>query len=124
MTLTAVQWRLANAMPEDKGPDSLEANLRKLMADFGLWGFHPRTSIGSERGWPDWVILGPRGGIYRELKSEGGVLSVDQRRVGAMLTRAGFNWAVWRPRDLLDHTIHRQLAGIAAMPELPLEMTG
>lgn len=106
---------IAARMLEDRGPDSLEAHLRKLLADLGLWGYHVRNSIGSERGWPDWVIIGPGGIRYRELKSEAGTLSVDQRKVGAMLTRAGANWAVWRPRDLLNGTIERQLREIAAV---------
>ena len=118
MTLTRAQWLIAYAMTEDRGPDSLEANLCRLMKDFGLWGFHVRNSIGSERGWPDWTILGPNGAIFAELKSERGTLSPDQRTVGSRLTRAGLRWVVWRPRDLLDGTITRQLAGIAAHPEL------
>lgn len=101
------------AMSEDRGPDSLEANLRRLMKDLGLWGFHVRNSIGSEKGWPDWTILGPEGGLFRELKSERGTVTIDQRRVGSRLTRAGFDWAVWRPRDLVSGVIAVQLARIA-----------
>jgi hypothetical protein len=103
------------SMTEDRGPDSLEAHVRKLMKDMGLWGFHPRNSIGSARGWPDWVILGPAGGLHRELKSERGTLSVDQRRVGTLLRLAGFDWAVWKPRDLVSGTIAAQLARIAGL---------
>lgn len=110
---------IAYAMAEDRGPDSLEAHLRKLMADLDLWGFHPRTSIGSAKGWPDWVILGPNGALFRELKSERGSLTPEQRAVGSKLTRAGLNWSTWRPSDLLDGTIARQLSAIAAHPELP-----
>ena len=121
MTPAKIDYRVAAAMPEDRGPDSLEANLRRLLRDFGIWGFHPRNSVGSERGWVDWVLIGPRGVLFRELKSERGQLTPEQRKVGSMLTRAGCNWAVWRPRDLLDGTITRQLAGIAAHPVLPME---
>lgn len=110
-------YHVAAAMPEDRGPDSLEAHLRKLIKDFGLWGFHPRNSIGSARGWPDWVILGPRGALFRELKSEQGTLSPDQRMVGARLISAGLDWSVWRPRDLFSHVIHDQLAAIAITKE-------
>lgn len=116
--MTPAQRRLALRMPEDRGPDSLEANLRRLMEELGLWGFHVRNSIGSERGWVDWVILGPGGALFRELKSEHGILSPDQRHVGSMLKKAGLNWAVWRPRDWYDGVIRRQLASIAAHPEL------
>jgi hypothetical protein len=105
---------VAAAMLEDRGPDSLDAHVRKLMADLGLWGYHPRTSRGSEPGWPDWVIIG-NGILYRELKTEAGSLTAEQRAVGARITRAGGNWAVWRPRDLLDGTITEQLADLAAV---------
>lgn len=107
--LTPAQRALAAAMPEDRGPDSLERHVQELMDELGLWGHHQRNSIGSKRGWPDWVILGPRGGIFRELKAERGTLTVDQRKVGSKLICAGFDWAVWRPSDLLDGTIKRQL---------------
>lgn len=102
-------------MLEDRGPGSLDANVRRLMRDMGLWGYHTRNSIGSERGWPDWVILGPGGGLFRELKSERGSLSPDQRRVGSKLTRAGYDWAVWKPRDLYSGVIAAQLARIAGI---------
>jgi hypothetical protein len=105
---------VAAAMLEDKGPDSLDAHVRRLMTDLGLFGFHVRNSRGSEPGWPDWVIIGNRI-IYRELKTEHGVLSPAQRAVGARITRAGGSWAVWRPRDLLNGTIARQLAELTAV---------
>ncbi len=95
--LTDAQWRVAAAMTEDDGPDSLEANVRDLMNGLHLWGWHPRISIGSKRGWPDWVILGPNGALFRELKTQRGDLSIDQRSVGSKLTRAGLSWCVWRP---------------------------
>jgi hypothetical protein len=100
-------------MSEDRGPDSLESHVRKLMADLGLWGYHTRNSIGSAKGWPDWVILGPRGGLFRELKSQRGEPSPDQRSVGARLICAGFDWAVWRPADLFSGVIAAQLLAIA-----------
>jgi hypothetical protein len=58
----------AATMPEDRGPDSLDAHVRKLMADLGLFGYHTRNSKGSTAGWPDWVIIGRVGILYRELK--------------------------------------------------------
>jgi hypothetical protein len=106
---------LAAAMPEDRGPDSLAAHVRALMKDLGLFGYHARNSRGSEPGWPDWVIIGRAGILYRELKTEHGTLSPEQRAVGALITRAGGSWAVWRPRDLLNGTIARQLANVAAV---------
>lgn len=104
---------IAVRMTENRGPDSLESNVKQLMSDFGLWGFHVRNSIGSQRGWPDWVILGPAGALFRELKSERGQVTPEQSKVGARLKRAGLDWAVWRPTQLLDGTIAKQLSEIA-----------
>lgn len=105
----------AAAMSEDRGPDSLEANLRRLMAKYGIWGFHPRNSIGSEKGWVDWVLLGPAGAIFAELKSESGQPSTEQRKVGYMLRACGLRYVLWRPSDFYAGRIEsalRQIAGV------------
>ena len=91
------------------GAGSLDAHVRKHIEDLGLWAYHPRNSKGSEPGWPNWVIIGRAGILYRELKSEAGTVTPEQRHVGELIARAGGNWAVWRPRDLLDGTIGREL---------------
>ena len=102
--------KAAYAMTEDRGPDSLQAAVLALIDAYGLWSYRAeRSYIG---GWPDLVILGPGGSLFRELKSERGTLKPAQRDVGWRLGRAGHNWAVWRPRDLLSGTIERQLAAI------------
>lgn len=106
---------LAAAMAEDRGPDSLDAHVRRLIADLGLFGYHPRNSKGSEPGWPDWVIVGRCGILFRELKSESGTVTPEQRHVGELITKAGGNWRVWRPRDLLGGDIGRELASVAAV---------
>lgn len=90
----------------------LEAEVVKLMTDLGLYGFHVRNMIGSEPGWPDWVIIGRRI-IYRELKRQADRPTPAQRRVGILIRRAGGDWAVWKPRDLLDGTIRRELEAIS-----------
>lgn len=105
----------AYRMSEDTGPDSLEAHVRRLMRDLSLWGYHPRNSIGSEKGWPDWVILGPRGALFRELKSMRGALTPEQRSVGARLIIAGLDWGTWTPADLYSGAIAAQLLAIAGI---------
>lgn len=62
-------------------------------------------------GWPDLVIIGVRT-LYRELKSRSGVLEPHQSRCGRIITRAGGDWAVWRPADWASGTIERQLQAI------------
>lgn len=103
----------AALMLEDRGSDSLDAHVRRYLKDLGLFGYHPRHSIGSEAGWPDWVFIGEHGMIFRELKTEQGRLSLAQRSVGSKLTWVGADWAVWRPRDLYSGVILRQLQAIA-----------
>ena len=105
---------LAAAMSEDRGPDSLDAHVRRLMKDLGLWGFHPFDSRRSKEGWPDWTILGSRV-LYRELKAEKGKVTVAQQAVGDMLTAAGDDWAVWRPSDLFSQRIARELVAISRL---------
>jgi hypothetical protein len=103
------------AMLEDRGPDSLDFHVRKLMKDLGLKGYHARNSIGSPRGWPDWVIWNPHGGrppLFRELKTEQGRLTVEQRQTGSELRQSGMDWTIWRPRDLFTGVIVKQLRGL------------
>lgn len=111
--LTAAQVSIAYAMPEDKGPDSLLANVCKQADEFGLYWHHQRNSIGSKRGWPDLTILGIHGGIFRELKTMRGRLTRDQRVVASWMLAAKFDWDVWTPRHWLDGTITRELLNIA-----------
>jgi len=105
---------LAAAMSEDRGPDSLDAHVRRLMKDLGLWGFHPFDSRRSKEGWPDWTIIGNRI-IYRELKTEKGKVTPAQQAVGDILTAAGGDWTVWHPSDLYSGRIARELVAISRL---------
>lgn len=109
MTVDPRVW----GMTENRGPCSLDGHVRRLTKDLGLWGYHPLNSIGSQPGWPDWVLIGDGGILFRELKSETGTVSVEQRRVGSMLMRHGLDWSIWRPRDLFSGRIQQELARIA-----------
>lgn len=93
----------------------LQEAVRRICRDLDLFHYHPHNSRRSAPGWPDSVIVGAAGIWFRELKTEAGVLSPEQRHVGELITRAGGNWAVWRPRHLLDGTIGRELATLAAV---------
>lgn len=90
----------------------LQDHVRRLCADLGLYHYHPHYSRHSEPGWPDSTIIGSRV-IFRELKSERGSLTPEQRGVGERLTGAGQDWALWRPRDLYSGALARELAAIA-----------
>lgn len=92
--------------------------VRGQCASLGLLAFHVRDSRRSwGPGFPDLVIAGPGGVLFREAKNERNSLSPDQRRWGSVLTRAGADWAPWRPRDLVSGVIAEQLAAISAHHE-------
>jgi hypothetical protein len=93
----------------------LEEHVRALCADLGVLRFHVRHSRGMTAGWPDDVLIGARGILYRELKTEWGRLSAEQRDTGQAITRAGGSWRIWRPSDLLSGRISAELTEIAAV---------
>lgn len=99
-----------------------EAELQQAVADLarmlGVLHFHVRNSRGMPAGWPDSVLVGQRV-IFRELKSARGVLSPAQKAVGQALARAGADWSVWRPADLLSGRIEREIRLLAEPPRLP-----
>jgi hypothetical protein len=103
---------LAAAMTEAE----LMEYIRTAVKDLGLLAYHAhdgRRSWGP--GFPDLVIVGRGGCIYRECKTEHGSLSPEQRRWGDTLKRAGQNWRIWRPTDRLDGSIAKELTDLAAV---------
>lgn len=91
----------------------LQEHVRLMCAQLRLYHYHPHDSRRSTAGWPDSVIIGPAGIIFRELKTERGQLSSKQREVGYLLAQHGLSWEVWRPADLTSGVIGRQLAALA-----------
>jgi hypothetical protein len=90
------------------------AQVMDLCAELGLTVvYFPDSRRVNVRGWPDLVILGPRGACFAELKNPYRSLSPSQRRMGSLITRAGLAWTFWRPADLADGTIRRQLERIS-----------
>ncbi len=77
----------------------------------GLLTYHTHHSRRSEPGFPDLVVVGPHGVIFRELKADRGRLSPDQRRWLDRLTQAGADAAVWRP-DAWPGRVLTELVGI------------
>jgi hypothetical protein len=92
----------------------LQARVRAMCGQLGVLVEHVEDSRRGRTwlpGIPDLTIIG-RTVIYRELKTETGIVSPEQRTVGEALARAGADWGVWRPRHLLDGTIARTLAAL------------
>jgi hypothetical protein len=100
---------LAEAMSED----DLEESVRGACAQLGVYRYHPKDSRRSEPGWPDDVLVGPGGILYRELKSEAGTVGPEQSRVIGLLRAAGADVQVWRPRDWVSGRVAREIAAIA-----------
>lgn len=90
-----------------------EAVLQKRVRDLAIvhgWKFqHPYDSRRSDPGWPDCVIGRTGRLLVRELKTQKGRVSPDQREWLAILESCGIDAGIWRPVDLLDGTIDREL---------------
>ena len=93
----------------------LQEHVRLMCAQLRLYHYHPHDSRRSTAGWPDSVIIGRCGIIFRELKTQSGQLSGEQRQVGYLLASQGLSWEVWRPADLMAGTIGAQLAALAGL---------
>lgn len=113
-TTAANLRRLAAAMPEAE----LQQNVADLCKSLRLYHYHPLSSVGSEKGWPDSTIIGPGGIRFRELKSEVGRPTPEQTAVGYRLKAIGMSWKLWRPSDWLTGQIGNELSEIAGTAEM------
>lgn len=78
-----------------------------------------RTPVqGDGIGWPDWVLVGPSGVLYRECKSNRGRLSADQKAWFEALRAAGCDVAEWRPQDWHSGRIRAEMTAIACTPRV------
>jgi hypothetical protein len=71
-----------------------------------------RTAIEGDEGFPDLVIAGRRGVLFRELKSAKGKPTLPQQLWLDRLFAAGADVGLWRPADLTTGRIESQLRGI------------
>jgi hypothetical protein len=99
----------------------LVARVREMCDSQGLYAFHLYSyrvggasgRPGSSAGFPDWVVCGRGGFLFRECKSAEGRSSMAQIRWGRAIKAAGGNYAVWRPDDLASGLIARELQQLA-----------
>jgi len=91
--------------------DDVEEAVRRLIKDMQLKGFHvwKQHARRASRGFPDWVIAGPGGVLFRELKNQSEEPSDEQQEWLAVLTWGGADAAVWRPSDVLSGRVAREL---------------
>lgn len=89
--------RLDAAMTEAQLQDTIVTAARL----HGWASYHTRDSRGSDRGFPDLVLVHPRHGVYfAELKSARGRVTADQRAWLDQLRRADAHTFLWRPEHL------------------------
>lgn len=86
------------------------AHFRPAKTAKGKWV----TAVGADGvGYPDLTILGPQGVIWRELKTETGLIRPAQRIWLIWLQQGGQDAAIWRPADLVSGLIGDTLQRLA-----------
>ena len=106
----ATAGKLTSAMSEAELDRAIRAILRDLP---GLRCYHTYDSRRSPHGFPDLVIAGANGVLWRELKREAGKLTLPQIQWLDVLAAGGQDAGTWRPGDLLCGRIARELAELA-----------
>lgn len=87
----------------------LQEAIRELARTLGLRLYHTHDSRRSYSGFPDLVIVGRGGLLFRELKKDGEHPSPEQRTWLDALTTAGADAGVWRPADLYGDRVRIEL---------------
>lgn len=93
----------------------LDYHIRAWSKDLGLAAFHHPESRGARRGWPDWVIYGPYGLIFREGKGVRGRASPYQLQVIADLRALGYDAGFWWPLDAVEGRVLDELRAISRL---------
>lgn len=85
--------------PRAMSESTLQNHTLKYVGLRQLLAYHTHDSRRSEPGWPDLVIVGDNGVLFRELKSKVGRVSKEQRMWMQAMELAGLDVGVWRPED-------------------------
>jgi hypothetical protein len=86
----------------------LVAHFRPALTNRG-W----RTPVqGDGKGFPDLVLVGPGGVLFREAKSDRGSLEPDQKTWRDALVGAHADWGVWKPRDFRSGLIADEVSAL------------
>ena len=97
----------------DMSEEKLEEAVRSICRDLGVTRVHHRDSRQTTSGWPDDCLIGPGGILFRELKRTGGKTTAAQDAMHAALAEAGADVAVWRPINLVNQDIVREITAIS-----------
>lgn len=77
----------------------LQNHVLELAQRLGILAYHTHDSRRSQPGFPDLVLVGAQGVIYRELKTTKGKATATQQAWLTALTIAGQDADIWRPID-------------------------
>lgn len=102
----------AEMMAADFTEKRLQAVVEAAARRNGWLVYHTYFSRGSAPGYPDLHLVHPTNGIsiFRELKTQKGTTSANQKTWLTALTAAGCDAGVWRPIDWFNDTISAFLA--------------
>lgn len=93
--------------------DQLLTYVTERCNDLGFRMFHARDSRRDDgKGFPDLVIAGYSGALFRELKSDSGQLETEQALWKWRLMACGADWGLWRPADWRSGQIEKELKSI------------
>jgi len=106
--------KAATVLAADMTEDDLLATVRQACKTLHLLVYHTYDSRRSERGFPDLVIVGVRGILFRELKNEKNKPTIHQQQWIQALQAAGADAGLWRPSDIFSGRITSELRRIAA----------
>lgn len=94
-----------------KNETAFQRSVETRATRYGLKVFHDENPRGSRKGFPDLVLAGPGGIVYRELKVGKGTTTVEQEHWLALLRQIGQDAKVWRPEHMrtgeIEHTLAR-----------------
>lgn len=110
---TAAQMNELLAKVAGMNHSELDTYVRDQANARGLFAYHTRDSRGSQRGMPDWFLLGAHGILWRECKIPPDKCTSEQRALGYALQALRQDWAVWTPADKESGLIAREMEAIA-----------
>lgn len=81
-----------------------------------VWAYHTHDSRRSQAGWPDLVLIGPKGTLFRELKRQTQRPTPIQQAVLDGMAATGLDAALWQPVDLLTGRVRDEVAALGSWP--------
>lgn len=108
--MTPAEWFAAQARAMSEA--ELLRQVRDAARVLGLLCYHTHRSDRSEPGFPDVVLVGRKGVLFRELKRQRGGHTPAQSEWLDALVHAGVDAGTWRPIDLLTGTILNEMRNV------------